>query len=128
MGRGLVHRQGALAPRSPSCRGQGIDDLRQAVAALQTTKARLVLGQALASLGSALTEQAGGQPSAEALNAWKQAFALAEQCGATGLRAEVGQLLAATGIEVPAQPSGTRQLTTTEHRIAWMDRSPPRSR
>ncbi len=96
----------------------GIDDLREAVAVLQSGAAKLELAKANTALGAALLTE-GSVPSAAALAALRSAFLLAADAGAAPLRHEVERLLARHGFEIPELPART-SLTTTERRIVEM--------
>jgi len=96
----------------------GIDDLREAVAILETGAAKLELAKANAGLGAALLTE-GSVPSAAALPSLRSAFLLAADAGAATLRQQVERLLIRHGMVVP-ELSARTSLTTTERRIVEM--------
>jgi DNA-binding CsgD family transcriptional regulator/Flp pilus assembly protein TadD len=94
----------------------GIDQLREAVAVLETSHARLEHARALCDLGAAL-RRAGHRT--DARNPLRDAVDLAQHCGATALVSRGHDELVATG----ARPrrlavTGVESLTTAERRVA----------
>ncbi|WP_238010086.1 BTAD domain-containing putative transcriptional regulator [Dactylosporangium sp. AC04546] len=85
------------------------DLLREAVALLAGTEARLEYTRALYGLGQVVDEP---------VEQYREALKLAEECGATPLRAEIAAALAALGDQVPAEPPAA--LTTGERRLVTM--------
>ena len=109
----------ALRRRAMTERGQqALDTLRQAIAALETTEAKLELAHAHAGLGRGL-RRAGQR--VEARHHLTIGLDLAHRCGASGLEAEIRQELAAAGAR-PRRPalSGVESLTPTELRVAQL--------
>ncbi len=109
----------ALRRRAMTERGQeALDTLRQAIAALETTEAKLELAHAHAGLGRGL-RRAGQR--VEARHYLTISLDLAHRCGASGLEAEIRQELTAAGAR-PRRPalSGIESLTPTELRIAQL--------
>jgi DNA-binding CsgD family transcriptional regulator len=109
----------ALRHRAMIERGQqALDTLRQAVAALETTDAKLELAYAHAALGRGL-RRAGQR--VEARHHLTISLDLAHRCGASGLEAEIRLELTAAGAR-PRRPalSGIESLTPTELRVAQL--------
>ena len=109
----------ALRRRALTERGQeALDTLRQAIAALETTEAKLELAHAHAGLGRGL-RRAGQR--VEARHHLTIGLDLAHRCGASGLEAEIRQELTAAGAR-PRRPalSGVESLTPTELRVAQL--------
>ena len=109
----------ALRRRAMTERGQeALDTLRQAIAALETTEAKLELAHAHAGLGRGL-RRAGQR--VEARHHLTISLDLAHRCGASGLEAEIRQELTAAGAR-PRRPalSGVESLTPTELRVAQL--------
>ena len=109
----------ALRHRAMIERGQqALDTLRQAVAALETTDAKLELAYAHAGLGRGL-RRAGQR--VEARHHLTISLDLAHRCGASGLEAEIRLELTAAGAR-PRRPalSGIESLTPTELRVAQL--------
>jgi DNA-binding CsgD family transcriptional regulator len=93
-----------------------VDRLREAVAVLQGSPARLEHARALTDLGAALRR---GNRRAEARGALQDALGLAERCGARALAERARTELRAAGGR-PSQPhgAGVQQLTVSERRVA----------
>jgi DNA-binding CsgD family transcriptional regulator len=109
----------ALRRRAMTERGQeALDTLRQAIAMLETTEAKLELAHAHAGLGRGL-RRAGQR--VEARHHLTISLDLAHRCGASGLEAEIRQELTAAGAR-PRRPalSGVESLTPTELRVAQL--------
>ena len=109
----------ALRHRAMIERGQqALDTLRQAVAALETTDAKLELAYAHAGLGRGL-RRAGQR--VEARHHLTISLDLTHRCGASGLEAEIRLELTAAGAR-PRRPalSGIESLTPTELRVAQL--------
>jgi tetratricopeptide (TPR) repeat protein len=106
---------GELRQARPGPGGDGVAELREAVALLGTTACRVENLRALVALADAIAHD-----SPERLDLLRQALRLAEQCGATGLRDAVRERLVRAGITVPAEPDTALTLTTTERAIAAM--------
>jgi DNA-binding CsgD family transcriptional regulator len=109
----------ALRRRALTERGQeAMDSYRQAVAALETTEAKLELAHAHSGLGRGL-RRAGQR--VQARHHLTIALDLAHRCGASGLEAEIRQELTAAGAR-PRRPalSGVESLTPTELRVAQL--------
>jgi DNA-binding SARP family transcriptional activator/tetratricopeptide (TPR) repeat protein len=90
--------------------------LREALGLLATSERRLDVAWAQTLLGEVVAEQSP----TEAEDLWSQALALAETCGADGLRARAAARLREVGREVPADPPPRVRLTAIERRIADM--------
>jgi DNA-binding CsgD family transcriptional regulator len=96
----------------------GIATLREAVAVLEATPARLEHARALASLGAALRREGHR---AEAREPLRGALDLADRLGAVRVAEEARLELAATGARPRRRRlSGPESLTPTEHRVAEM--------
>ncbi|WP_307679894.1 BTAD domain-containing putative transcriptional regulator [Streptomyces sp. V4I2] len=93
--------------------GDGATDLREAVAVLAETPARLEYARALYAL-------AGVAPAAEAVPLLDQSYGIARRCGAAGLCRSIADDLARVGVTAPAEPAGAVTLTSTERRLAAM--------
>jgi DNA-binding CsgD family transcriptional regulator len=94
----------------------GIAELREAVAVLEPSPARLELARALAALGAALRR---GREPTEAREPLRRALELAAACGAEGLVAEVRGELQATGLRPRTSAlGGVNSLTASERRVA----------
>jgi DNA-binding NarL/FixJ family response regulator len=109
----------ALRRRAMTERGQeALDTLRQAIAALETTEAKLELAHAHAGLGRGL-RRAGQR--VDARHHLTISLDLAHRCGASGIEAEIRQELTAAGAR-PRRPalSGVESLTPTELRVAQL--------
>ena len=92
--------------------------LREAVALLERSPARLLLARALVDYGAAL-RRAGRRR--EARDPLRQGYDLAHDCGAEPILMTARQELAATGIRVQRERlTGVRSLTPSERRIAEM--------
>jgi DNA-binding CsgD family transcriptional regulator len=91
----------------------GRAEIREAVALLAPTAARVDYARALLSL-------ARSTPDGERDPLLLEALDLAEKSGADGLRADIAAALRDAGYDVAAEPSGAVTLTTTERRIAEM--------
>ena len=105
-----------------SLRGdQGVDDLREAVAVLETGPARLELAKAKAALGEAITRPGGPPPAehSEAATTLRAAYQLAAECSARTLRERIGRSLSRLGLATPPLPQRPA-LTTTERSILKM--------
>jgi DNA-binding CsgD family transcriptional regulator len=97
---------------------QALDTLRRAIAALETTDAKLELAHARARLGRGL-RRAGQR--VEARHHLTISLDVAHRCGASGLEAEIRLELTAAGAR-PRRPalSGIESLTPTELRVAQL--------
>ena len=96
----------------------GIERLREAVAVLEGSPARLELGRALTDLGAAI-RRSGRR--AEAREPLRRGLELAERCGATALAERAhGELLTSGARPRRATLTGVDSLTASEHRIAEM--------
>ncbi len=97
-------------------REAGIETLREAIAVLEPSTARLEHAKALAALGSALRRRR--QPT-EAREPLRRALELAAVCGADGLAEHVRSELYATGTRPRNDAmSGPDSLTPSERRVA----------
>jgi DNA-binding CsgD family transcriptional regulator len=106
----------ALRIQGVAERGEGIPRLREAVAVLETSPARLEHARALATLGTALRH---ARKYAEAREPLRLAAQQASACGASVLADHAGAELAATGARRQAEPlSGLAGLTPSERRVA----------
>jgi DNA-binding NarL/FixJ family response regulator len=99
-------------------RDDGVDDLREAAAVLESSQARLERAKALFALGAALRH--ARQPT-EAREPLRRALDLATACGAAGLVEDVRSELSAAG----ARPrntalGGVESLTVSERRVAGL--------
>ncbi len=97
---------------------QGIEFLREAVATLESSPARLEHARALADLGAALRR---AKHRSEAREVLREAVDLAHRCGALAIERRAREELAATG----AKPrrvmlTGVESLTPSELRVARM--------
>jgi DNA-binding CsgD family transcriptional regulator len=109
----------ALRRRAMTERGEeALETLRHAIAALETTQAKLELAHAHAGLGRGL-RRAG--PRVEARHHLTIALDLAHRCGASGLEVELLEELTQAGAR-PRRPAvtGVESLTPTELRIAQL--------
>ncbi|GAB2712826.1 hypothetical protein [Kitasatospora kifunensis] len=88
--------------------------LREAVAVLERSPARLELARAQYELGTALSRTGETDQARWAL---KQALDLAETCGSVLLAGRVRQALAAVGVRPRAVPAVAPSLSLTEHRL-----------
>jgi DNA-binding CsgD family transcriptional regulator len=96
--------------------GAGIPELREAVAVLEQSPARLELARALAALGGALRRTRDPTGAREPL---RRALELAAACGADGLVEEVRAELHATGLRPRTTAlGGVGSLTASERRVA----------
>ena len=96
-------------------RDDGLDDLRESVALLEESTARLERAKALLALGSALRR--ARQPS-EARDPLRKALELAEACGAHTLVERARTELAAAGARPRSTAmSGAESLTASERRV-----------
>jgi ATP/maltotriose-dependent transcriptional regulator MalT len=111
---GVALRRRAMVERGQ----QALDTLRQAIAALEATDAKLELAHTHARLGRGL-RRAGQR--VEARHHLTISLDLAHRCGASGLEAEIRQELTAAGAR-PRRPalSGVESLTPTELRVAQL--------
>ncbi len=119
----VARRFGAASPLGAALRVSGIvaedvDVLRESVAVLDRSPARLEHAHSLAVLGAALRRRGQAVEAREPLAA---ALALARDCGALALAERAYEELTATG----ARPrkilrTGADALTATEHRVAQM--------
>ena len=111
-GIGVALRASALAAGGPA----SVDLLRQAVAVLAESPARLEHARALTDLGAALRR---ANHRAEARGALRDGLTLAEQCGADALthRART-ELRAAGGRASHPERTGVQRLTVSERRVA----------
>ncbi len=95
---------------------QGIADLERAIELLRKSPMRLDLAKALAALGSALRR---GRKPTEAREPLREAFELAEACGAGLLTSRVRTELHASGVRPRSSAlSGPASLTPSERRVA----------
>jgi DNA-binding CsgD family transcriptional regulator len=95
---------------------EGIDALKQAVATLRASPARLELARTLCELGGALRR---ARRRAEAREALREALALAERAGADALAERArGELLAAGARPRRERIAGAEALTASERRVA----------
>ena len=98
--------------------GDAVELLRESVALLEQSPARLEHARALVDLGAALRRASFRAASREPL---KTGYDLARQCGADGLAETARQELAASGVRVRRERlSGIESLTPSERRIAEM--------
>jgi DNA-binding CsgD family transcriptional regulator len=106
----------ALRMLGASRGGAGIPELREAVAVLEQSPARLELARALAALGGALRRTRDPTGAREPL---RRALELAAACGADGLVEEVRAELHATGLRPRTTAlGGVGSLTASERRVA----------
>jgi DNA-binding CsgD family transcriptional regulator len=99
-------------------REAGLDHLREAVAVLRDSSARLEHAKALAALGAALRRLGSRSEAREPL---REALDLAERCGAEALAEQAREELSATGARPRrAVLHGVDALTPSELRIARM--------
>ncbi|HEU5063694.1 MAG TPA: AAA family ATPase [Solirubrobacterales bacterium] len=99
-------------------REQGIDDLREAVATLEGSTARLELAKALMALGTAL--RLARKPS-EAREPLRQALELAGACSADAVVERARDELRAAGVRPRREAlGGVESLTPSERRVATM--------
>jgi DNA-binding CsgD family transcriptional regulator len=111
---GQVRHQAARLGRRPDAP----ERLREAVAHLERSPARLELARALVSLGEAL-RRAGHR--AESREPLRQGYELARQCGAGALAEAARTELRASGVRLQREAlSGAESLTASERRIAEM--------
>ena len=97
-------------------RERGLDRLREAVAVLETSAAKLDLAIALFELGSALRRDRRPSDAREPL---RRALELADRCGADGLVAQARTELYATGARPRSSAlEGVGALTASERRVA----------
>jgi DNA-binding CsgD family transcriptional regulator len=99
-------------------REDGIGELREAVAVLQPSDAKLELAKARATLGEKLVRDQKPPP-AEAVQELQAAYLLAAECSALGLQSRIGELLSRTDLAIPDPPRRLK-LTSTEQRIVEM--------
>lgn len=99
-------------------RGQAL--LREAVALLKRSPARLELARAHYGLGTALMR--GGETD-EARQALTQALHLADTCGSVLLAGQVRGALAAAGVRPKPAPPAAPSLSPTEHRLVELLRA-----
>jgi DNA-binding SARP family transcriptional activator/DNA-binding NarL/FixJ family response regulator len=92
----------------------GEPELREAVAVLSGTTARLEFARALFALATVIPDRPEG-----AAARLHEALDLADQCGAAGLRRSIAEAMHAAGIDAP-EPSGAISLSSRERRIATM--------
>jgi DNA-binding CsgD family transcriptional regulator len=96
-------------------------DLQDACDLLRDGRSRLEYARALAAYAGFQARSRPGQPpDAAAMATLQEAFELAEQCRAFGLRRDLVDDLARGGVAVPAEPRLAQQFTTTEQRIVRM--------
>jgi DNA-binding CsgD family transcriptional regulator len=96
----------------------GLQSLRDAVAVLEESPARLELAHAVCDLGAALRRGGERQASREPL---RRAVAIAHACGATALEERAHDELLASGARPRRRPTtGVDALTPTELRVAAM--------
>jgi DNA-binding CsgD family transcriptional regulator len=110
---GVALRAAALTGPSD----QRLERLREAVAVLESSHARLEHARALADLGAALRRAGQRSASREPLRA---ALATADQIGARVLANRARQELAASGLRPRRTAEGRGQLTPSERRVAQM--------
>jgi DNA-binding CsgD family transcriptional regulator len=111
---GQVRHQAARLERGPDAP----ERLREAVAHLERSPARLELARALVSLGEAL-RRAGHR--AESREPLREGYELARQCGASALAETARTELRASGVRLRREAlSGAESLTASERRIAKM--------
>ncbi|MEZ5155445.1 MAG: AAA family ATPase [Solirubrobacterales bacterium] len=95
---------------------EGLEQLEQGVELLRRSPLRLELASALLSLGAAIRRS--GQPT-ESREALREAYELAEACGAEPLAAKARTELRASGVRPrSAALSGPASLTASERRVA----------
>lgn len=105
-----------LRTRGEILGGDGLDDLRESVAVLQDSPARLELAKSLVALGAALRR--GRQP-AEARVPLEHGLALARACDAAVLAEQARLELASSGVRRQATlADGPGSLTPSERRVA----------
>ncbi|MFI1566912.1 BTAD domain-containing putative transcriptional regulator [Streptomyces sp. NPDC020490] len=92
---------------------EGSGELREAVAVLAGTPARLEHARALYALARIA-------PAPEAVPLLSQAYDTARRCDAAGLCRSIAADLARAGVAAPAEPAGVVTLTSTERRLAAM--------
>ena len=98
--------------------GDRIDQLREAVALLERSPARLELARALVDLGAALRRDGHRRDARAPLRA---GYELARECGAQALAEDARHQLAASGVRIRrASLTGAESLTPSERRIADM--------
>jgi DNA-binding CsgD family transcriptional regulator len=111
---GQVRHQAARLERGPDAP----ERLREAVAHLERSPARLELARALVSLGEAL-RRAGHR--AESREPLREGYEIARQCGAGALAEAARTELRASGVRLQREAlSGAESLTASERRIAEM--------
>ncbi|MDX2546774.1 AAA family ATPase [Streptomyces sp. WI04-05B] len=99
-------------------KGQAL--LREAVALLKRSPARLELARAHYELGTALLRDGEADEARQALT---QALHLAETCGSILLAAQVRAALAAAGVRPKPAPPAAPSLSPTEHRLVELLRA-----
>ncbi|MDX3243652.1 ATP-binding protein [Streptomyces sp. ME18-1-4] len=99
---------------------RGLALLREAVALLKRSPARLELARAHYGLGTALMR--GGETD-EARQALTQALHLADTCGSVLLAGQVRGALAAAGVRPKPAPPAAPSLSPTEHRLVELLRA-----
>jgi DNA-binding NarL/FixJ family response regulator len=108
----------ALRIRGTLRRDDGVEDLREAVEALEPTDRRLERARAFHALGVALRRSR--QPT-EAREPLRRALDLATACGATGLVEDVRSELAASGARPRTTAlGGVESLTVSERRVSGL--------
>jgi DNA-binding NarL/FixJ family response regulator len=97
-------------------RAQGVERLRESVALLERSTAKLELAFALSALGAALRR---GRTPTEARDPLRRALELAERCGAKPLAEQArAELYAAGGRPRRTALTGIESLTASERRVA----------
>lgn len=93
--------------------GDGRADLTEAIELLESTTAPAELARTLAALAEL-------EPAPQAVALWTRAHALAQSCGADGLRLACASRLQAAGAPVPGPPAGLARLTGSERRAVTL--------
>jgi DNA-binding CsgD family transcriptional regulator/tetratricopeptide (TPR) repeat protein len=111
------HLGPALAARARlEDRDAAVETLREAVALLRSSPARLELARALVALGGVMRRRGERSASREPL---REGHALARQCSADGLADMARAELRASGVRVHSEvPDGVDGLTASERRVA----------
>ena len=108
----------ALRVHGVLLRDDGVDHLREAVAVLETSQARLERAKALFALGCALRH---AREPTEARDPLRRALELATACGAKGLAEDVRSELAAAGARPRTTAlGGVESLTASEKRVSGL--------
>ena len=99
-------------------RDEGVDHLREAVAVLETSQARLERAKALFALGAVLRH---ARQQTEAREPLRRALELATACGAAGLADDIRSELAAAGVRPRTTATGgVESLTASERRVSGL--------